>query len=107
MFYCEICSDWMDCWNDCENCEVWLEENGEDADKPERGKRAEMGMYDDAWIYGDDGIEMIAPSPGLLHDKITAERYNKIIDELNSLGCTSFIIMSEQIKSLLNRKDGD
>lgn len=26
MFYCEICGDWMDCWNDCENCEVWREE---------------------------------------------------------------------------------
>lgn len=28
MFYCEICSDWMDCWNDCEECETWLEEQG-------------------------------------------------------------------------------
>ena len=26
MFYCEICGDWMDCWNDCENCDVWKEE---------------------------------------------------------------------------------
>ena len=26
MFYCEICSDWMDCWNNCENCDVWKEE---------------------------------------------------------------------------------
>lgn len=25
MFYCEICSEWMDCWNDCENCDVWKE----------------------------------------------------------------------------------
>lgn len=25
MFYCEICSDWMD----CENCDVWKEEHGE------------------------------------------------------------------------------
>lgn len=30
MFYCEICSDWMDCWNDCENCDTWREEYGED-----------------------------------------------------------------------------
>lgn len=29
MFYCEICSDWVDCWNDCENCDVWKEEHGE------------------------------------------------------------------------------
>ena len=29
MFYCEICGDWMDCWNDCENC-VWREEYGEE-----------------------------------------------------------------------------
>ena len=26
MFYCEICGDWMDCWNDCENCDIWEEE---------------------------------------------------------------------------------
>ena len=26
MFYCEICSDWVDCWNDCENCDTWREE---------------------------------------------------------------------------------
>lgn len=25
MFYCEICGEWMDCWNDCEECEFWLE----------------------------------------------------------------------------------
>lgn len=30
MFYCEICSEWMDCWNDCENCDIWAEEYGED-----------------------------------------------------------------------------
>ena len=30
MFYCEICNDWMDCWNDCENCEVWKEEYEEE-----------------------------------------------------------------------------
>lgn len=29
MFYCEICRDWVDCWNDCENCDVWKEEYGE------------------------------------------------------------------------------
>lgn len=29
MFYCELCSDWMDCWNDCENCDIWKEEYGE------------------------------------------------------------------------------
>ena len=28
MFYCEICGDWMDCWNDCENCNIWKEEYG-------------------------------------------------------------------------------
>ena len=26
MFYCEVCSEWMDCWNDCENCNIWKEE---------------------------------------------------------------------------------
>ena len=30
MSYCEICGDWMDCWNDCENCDIWKEEYGED-----------------------------------------------------------------------------
>lgn len=30
MFYCEICGEWMDCWNDCENCDIWKEEYGED-----------------------------------------------------------------------------
>ena len=30
MFYCEICGDWVDCWNDCENCDIWKEEYGED-----------------------------------------------------------------------------
>ena len=29
MFYCEICGDWMDCWNDCETCEIWVEEYSE------------------------------------------------------------------------------
>ena len=26
MFYCEICSEWVDCWNNCENCDIWKEE---------------------------------------------------------------------------------
>lgn len=26
MFYCEICSEWMDCLNNCENCDIWKEE---------------------------------------------------------------------------------
>ena len=30
MFYCEICGEWMDCWNDCEDCDIWEEEYGED-----------------------------------------------------------------------------
>lgn len=25
MCYCEFLSEWMLCWNDCENCEVLLE----------------------------------------------------------------------------------
>ena len=48
---------------------------------------------------------MVVRSHGLLHDKITAEKYNKIIDELNSLGCTSFIMNSEQIKVLMKHSD--
>ena len=23
MFSCEICNEWMDCWNNCEDCEFW------------------------------------------------------------------------------------
>ena len=26
MFYCEVCSEWMECWNNCENCDIWEEE---------------------------------------------------------------------------------
>ena len=26
MFYCEICSEWMDYWNNCQNCDIWEEE---------------------------------------------------------------------------------
>lgn len=26
MFYCEICSEWTGCWNNCENCDIWKEE---------------------------------------------------------------------------------
>lgn len=76
-------------------------------DKFERGKRADVGVYDDAWIKGDDAVEMVVPSPKLLHDKATEEKYKKVIDEWNSLGFTSFTIPSEQIKSLVSNKDGD
>lgn len=77
-------------------------------DKFERGKRADVGVYDDAWIKGDDAVEMVVPSPPkLLHDKATEEKYKKAIDEWNSLGFTSFTISSEQIKSLASNKDGD
>ena len=107
-------------------------------DKFERGRRAGIGIYDDAcsftdeemklfweilsknsvdtginifddclWLRGDGGIEMVIPYPGLLHGKIPEGRHDNIINELNSLGCTSFIITSEQIKSLLDEKDDD
>ena len=48
-----------------------------------KGKRAELGVYDDAWIRGDDCIECIVPSPKIMHDKFTAERHSKILEELN------------------------
>lgn len=28
MFYCEILGEWVACWNDCEECEIWMEEYG-------------------------------------------------------------------------------
>ena len=33
MFYCEICNEWMDCCNDCENCDTWRAERDEDEDE--------------------------------------------------------------------------
>ena len=58
------------------------------------------------FIEGEDGEEFIAQSPSLLHDKITAEIHGEIMDKINSIGCTSFVLDSEQIKLLLDRKDG-
>ena len=69
---------------------------------------AGINIFDDRfWFRGDDGTEMVVPYLGLLHGKIPEGRHDNIINELNSLGCTSFIITSEQIKSLLDEKDDD
>lgn len=62
-----------------------------------------MGIYDDHWLCVDDAVEMVR----LLYDNETEEKCEKIIDEWNSLGCTSFTITSEEIKLLLNKKDAD
>ena len=51
-------------------------------DKFERGQRVKMGVYDDAWIRGDDGFEMIMPPPSCFHDKFTAEIHSKIMHSL-------------------------
>lgn len=48
-----------------------------------QGKRAELGVYDD-WMHGDDGVEFVAPSPNIMHDKFTAERHSEILKELDS-----------------------
>lgn len=67
-----------------------------------------INIVDDRlWIEGDYGAEMVVLSPCSLRDKATVEKYKKIIDELNSLGCTSFTITSEQIKLLLNKRGND
>ena len=67
-----------------------------------------INIFDDRfWFRDDDRIEMVVPYLGLLHGKIPEGKYDNIINELNSLGCTSFIITSEQIKSLLDEKDDD
>lgn len=50
-----------------------------------QGKRAELGIYDDAWIHGDDGVEFIVPSPKTLHDKATAERHKEISDKIDRI----------------------
>jgi hypothetical protein len=39
-----------------------------------QGKRAEVGVYDDAWIHCDDAVEFIVPPPRIMYDKLTAER---------------------------------
>lgn len=67
-------------------------------DKFERGKRTNLDIYDDAWIWGDDGSETIVPSSSLSHDKINVEEYSEIMD---------IILTSEQIKSLLNKSGED
>ena len=67
-----------------------------------RGKRAELGMYDDIWICGDNAQEFIVPPSQSIHDKLTAEQWDKLIDAFNSISCTSFALTSEQIKLLTN-----
>jgi len=47
-----------------------------------QGKRAEIGVYDD-WICGDDGVEFIVPPSKVMHDKFTAERHSKVLEELD------------------------
>lgn len=59
---------------------------------------------DGFWIESEDGEEFIVPSPRCLHDKVTAERYSKWIDEINAIGCTSFILTAEQIESFMKNK---
>ena len=62
----------------------------------------DINIFNDRfWIHGNNDSKFIVPSPSTLHDKITAEEQSKIIDELNSIGCTSFMITSEEIKKLL------
>ena len=50
-----------------------------------KGKRAELGVYDDVWIHGDDGVEFIVPSPKTLHDKTTTERHKEISDKIDRI----------------------
>ena len=77
-------------------------------EKFERGKRAELGIYDDCFLIdGDIEQEFIVPHPSLLHDKATAERHKMFMDALNSLGCTSFTLTSKQITSLLNNEEDE
>lgn len=76
-----------------------------------QGKRAELGVYDDAmgftpeeketyhnmlvnqsfdtginvfddkfWFHGDDVVELVVPSPKLLHDKATSERHKHVTE---------------------------
>ena len=76
--------------------------DGRDIDYKFQGKRSEIGVYDD-WMHGEDSEEFIVPSPRVMHDKITAERHSKVIDELNAIGCTSFILSAEEINALIKQ----
>ena len=69
-------------------------------DKFERGKRAEIDIYDDIF-------DITISSPISFYDNMIEEKYEKIIDKWNSLGCTSFMLTSKQIEELLNNKIGD
>lgn len=64
-----------------------------------QGKRAELGVYDD-WICGDDGVECIVPSPKIMHDKFTAERHSKVLEELNLMHGTYTINFEPKQASL-------
>lgn len=57
---------------------------------------------DGFWIESENGEEFIVPSPGFLHDKASAERYKKFIDEFNAIG--SLTITAEQIKTFMENK---
>lgn len=59
---------------------------------------------DGFWIESEDGEELIVPSPNTLHDRTDAERYSKFVDEFNAIGCTSFILTAEEIKSIMETK---
>lgn len=62
----------------------------------------DINIFNDRfWIHGNNDLEFVVPSPSILHDKITAEEQSKIIDKFNSIGCTSFMITSEEIQKLL------
>lgn len=70
-------------------------------DKFERGKRAEFAC-DDKWLMGDDGCEMVSLPQELMSNNIIPQ---ELLDKFNSLGCTSFVLTSEQIKELMEHDD--
>lgn len=94
-------------------------------DKFERGKRIETGAYDDVWIHGDDGVELIpltaqerkATYEHMIkimrdHDwysfPFTEEECKKIIDNYHSddeAFPIEYMLLYSQISSLCNEID--
>lgn len=66
-------------------------------DKFERGKRIETGTYDDVWIHGDDGVELIPLTPQ--ERKATYERMIEIMHDHNWY---SFPFTEEECKEIID-----
>lgn len=71
-------------------------------DKFERGKRIETGVYDDVWIHGDDGVELIP---------LTAQErkatYDRMIKIMRDHDWYSFPFTEEECKEIIDNYHSD